>query len=33
MAVLSEIERDEALAGLDGWSFDEGRNGIVHVSR
>ena len=29
MAVLSAGERDEALAGLDGWTFDEGRNGIA----
>ena len=29
MAVLSESERAEALAGLDGWSFDAARNGIV----
>jgi len=27
--VLTESERDEALAGLDGWSFDAGRNGIA----
>jgi len=27
--VLTESERDEALAGLDGWSFDDGRNGIA----
>ena len=29
MGVLSETERDAALAGLDGWSFDAGRNGIA----
>ena len=29
MAVLNESERDEALAGLAGWRFDEGRNGIA----
>jgi 4a-hydroxytetrahydrobiopterin dehydratase len=29
MAVLSKSERDEALAGLPGWAFDEGRNGIA----
>ena len=29
MAVLSASERDEALAGLDGWSFDKDRNGIA----
>jgi 4a-hydroxytetrahydrobiopterin dehydratase len=29
MAVLSASERDEALAGLAGWAFDEGRNGIA----
>ena len=26
--VLTESERDAALAGLPGWSFDAGRNGI-----
>ena len=29
MAVLTEGERDEALAVLDGWAYDEGRNGIA----
>ena len=29
MAVLSASERDEALAGLAGWKFDEARNGIA----
>ena len=29
MAKLSESERDEALAGLDGWAFDAPRNGIA----
>ena len=29
MAVLGESERTEALAGLDGWRFDEARNGIA----
>jgi 4a-hydroxytetrahydrobiopterin dehydratase len=29
MAVLSSGERDEALAHLAGWEFDEGRNGIA----
>src|ERR1041384_52261 len=29
MAVLSEKERDEALTRLEGWTFDEGRNGIA----
>jgi 4a-hydroxytetrahydrobiopterin dehydratase len=29
VAILSESERTEALAGLDGWTFDAGRNGIV----
>src|SRR5437868_15270521 len=29
MAVLSESERGEALAGLNGWSFDGDRNGIA----
>ena len=27
--MLTESERDEALAGLDGWSFDAARNGIT----
>ena len=26
--MLTESERDEALAGLDGWTYDEARNGI-----
>ena len=29
MTVLTESERDEALAGLDDWAYDEGRNGIA----
>ena len=29
MAKLSESERDEALAGLTGWTFDQARNGIA----
>ena len=29
MAILSDEARSEALAGLAGWSFDAGRNGIV----
>ena len=29
MTVLSLDERNEALAGLAGWSFDERRNGIA----
>jgi 4a-hydroxytetrahydrobiopterin dehydratase len=29
MAVLTASEREEALAGLAGWSPDEGRNGIA----
>jgi 4a-hydroxytetrahydrobiopterin dehydratase len=29
MAVLSSDERDEALAALSGWEFEEGRNGIA----
>ena len=29
MAVLSESERAEALAGLAGWTFDPARNGIA----
>ena len=27
--VLTESEREEALATLQGWAFDEGRNGIA----
>lgn len=29
MAILSETERREALAGLPGWAFDAARNGIA----
>ena len=29
MAILSESERADALAGLDGWTFDAARNGIA----
>lgn len=29
MAILSESERADALAGLSGWTFDAGRNGIA----
>ena len=29
MAVLTEGERNDALAALAGWSFDTGRNGIA----
>lgn len=29
MAVLGDAERDAALAGLAGWSWDAGRNGIA----
>ncbi len=29
MAILSESERTGALAALDGWTFDAGRNGIA----
>jgi len=29
VAVLSERERDAGLAGLAGWAFDAGRNGIA----
>ena len=29
MAVLTEDERDEALAVLEGWAFDQARNGIA----
>jgi 4a-hydroxytetrahydrobiopterin dehydratase len=29
MAVLTASERDEALTGLAGWTFDEGRNGVA----
>jgi 4a-hydroxytetrahydrobiopterin dehydratase len=28
VAVLSESERADALAGLDGWTYDPARNGI-----
>ena len=33
MAVLSESERDAALAGLDGWTYDATRNGIARSFR
>lgn len=29
MAILSDSERAEALAGLEGWTFDAARNGIA----
>ena len=29
MAILSDSEREAALAGLEGWTFDAGRNGIA----
>ena len=29
MAVLTQSERDQALAGLAGWTFDAARNGIA----
>ena len=29
MAILSESERADALAGLSGWRFDEARGGIA----
>jgi 4a-hydroxytetrahydrobiopterin dehydratase len=29
VAKLSDSERDAALAGLDGWTFDAARNGIA----
>jgi 4a-hydroxytetrahydrobiopterin dehydratase len=29
VAILADSERTEALAALDGWTFDAGRNGIV----
>ena len=29
MAILTESEREEALASLDGWAFDTARNGIA----
>lgn len=29
MAVLSETEREAALAGLNGWAYDAGRGGIA----
>jgi 4a-hydroxytetrahydrobiopterin dehydratase len=31
VAVLSESERAEALTGLAGWTFDDGRNGIART--
>jgi 4a-hydroxytetrahydrobiopterin dehydratase len=33
MAVLSETERNAALAGLRGWAYDPARNGIARVFR
>ena len=33
MAVLSESERVEALEALDGWRYDETRNGIARSFR
>ena len=33
MATLGEADRDEALAGLAGWSFDAERNGIAKSFR
>lgn len=33
MGVLSESERDEALGGLAGWTFDARRNGIAKSFR
>lgn len=33
MAVLSESERDTALAELDGWRYDAARNGIAKSFR
>ncbi len=33
MAILSESERAAALAGLGGWTFDPGRNGIAKSLR
>jgi 4a-hydroxytetrahydrobiopterin dehydratase len=29
MAVMPDSARDEALAGLQGWAYDEGRGGIA----
>ena len=29
MAILSDSEREAALARLEGWTFDAGRNGIA----
>jgi hypothetical protein len=29
MAVLGETEREAALAGLNGWTYDAGRGGIA----
>jgi 4a-hydroxytetrahydrobiopterin dehydratase len=33
MAVMPESARDEALAGLQGWAYDEGRGGIAKSFR
>ena len=33
MALLSESEREEALAGLAGWRYDAGRRGIAKSFR
>jgi len=33
VAVLTESEREAALAGLAGWRFDAGRNGIARGFR
>ncbi|MGQ0659430.1 4a-hydroxytetrahydrobiopterin dehydratase [Sphingosinicella sp.] len=33
MAVLTEAERDAALAALPGWSYDAPRNGIARLFR
>ena len=33
MPILTETERDEALAGLAGWSYDPARNGLARSLR
>ncbi len=33
MALLSETEREDALAGLTGWSFDAERGGVARSFR
>ena len=33
MPILTETERDEALAGLAGWTYDPARNGLARSLR